>query len=88
MIDKDALVKAWIIYLDDEIILSRHDYENWFEIEEEFGDRFKTNRPVTDLSRMRNYFLTDLGEDADMPFTEEEIAAFFDGEEETISAKR
>ena len=49
LIGKDEFVKAWLIYLKDgAAVLSRRHYESWWEIQDEFGDRFKSNRAITD----------------------------------------
>ena len=89
LIGKDEFVKAWLIYLKDgAAVLSRRHYESWWEIQDEFGDRFKSNRAITDAdcgAQVIRYMSADFSM-GKAPFSAEAIRAFFEGEEESISS--
>jgi len=89
LIGKDEFIKAWLIYLKDgAAVLSRRHYESWWEIQDEFGDRFKSNRAITDedvSAQVLRYMNADFDE-GKAPFSADVIKAFFDGEDESISS--
>ena len=89
LIGKDEFIKAWLIYLKDgAAVLSRRHYESWWEIQDEFGDRFKSNRAITDedvSAQVLRYMSADFDE-GKAPFSAYVIKAFFDGEDESISS--
>jgi hypothetical protein len=89
LIGKDEFIKAWLIYLKDgAAVLSRRHYESWWEIQDEFGDRFKSNRAITDedvSAQVLRYMSADFDE-GKAPFSADVIKAFFDGEDESISS--
>ena len=89
LIGKDEFIKAWLIYLKDgAAVLSRRHYESWWGIQDEFGDRFKSNRAITDedvSAQVMRYMNADFDE-GQAPFSEDMIRAFFEGEDESISS--
>ena len=89
LIGADEFIKAWLIYLKDgTAVLSRRHYESWWEIQDEFGDLFKSNRAITDADpgkQVLRYLSADF-EAGKQPFDEARIEAFFAGSEESIKA--
>ena len=89
LIGKDEFIKAGLISLKDgSAVLSRRHYESWWEIQDEFGDRFKSNRAITDedvSAQVLRYMSADFDE-GKAPFSADVIKAFFDGEDESISS--
>ena len=87
LIGADEFVKAWLIYLKDgRAVLSRRHYESWWEIQDEFGDLFKSNRAITDTdcaAQVLRYMAADFAEGF-RPFDKTAIDAFFAGSEEQI----
>jgi hypothetical protein len=87
MIGADEFVKAWLIYLKDgHAVLSRRHYESWWEIQDEFGDLFRSNRAITDAdcaAQVLRYMAADFAEGC-RPFDRPAIEAFFAGSEERI----
>ena len=89
LIGKDEFVKAWLVYLKEgHAVLSRRHYESWWEIQDEFGDRFVSNRAITDddcAEQVMRYMAADFKEGR-QPFGREDIEAFFAGAGESIEA--
>ena len=87
MIGADEFVKAWLIYLKDgRAVLSRRHYESWWEIQDEFGDLFKSNRAITEAdcaAQVLRYMAADFAEGA-QPFDKTAIEEFFVGDKEQI----
>ena len=87
MIGADEFVKAWLVYLKDgRAVLTRRHYESWWEIQDEFGDLFKSNRAITDAvpeEQVMRYMAADFGEE-DRPFGRSDVEAFFKGNLERI----
>ena len=89
LIGEDEFIKAWLIYLKDgTAVLSRRHYESWWEIQDEYGDLFKSNRAITDADpcgQVLRYMAADF-EEGKQPFDRPETEAFFAGNEESIRA--
>lgn len=87
LIGADEFIKAWLIYLKDgTAVLSRRHYESWWEIQDEFGERFKSNRAITDgdpAAQVLRYMAADF-EEGKRPFDESAVSSFFAGSIESI----
>ena len=87
LIKADEFIKAWLIYLKDgRTVLSRRHYESWWEIQDEFGDLFKSNRAITDADpaeQVLRYMAADFSEEG-QPFDRGTVEEFFAGSEESI----
>ncbi len=69
--------KAWLIYLETGLLLTRKAYNDWREIQKEYWDIYIANLAPMTAEELLEYFQWDLGEETKWPFTRREIQDFF-----------
>lgn len=79
--------KAYIIYLEDNLLLSKKKYNNWLEIQDEYYDKFKTSLGPMTCEEMISIFKDDFGEEINWPFSKSSLLTFFESDEVDVSAK-
>ncbi|MEG0275938.1 MAG: hypothetical protein RR630_02815 [Coprobacillus sp.] len=72
---------AYLIYLDDKILLSKKDYHHWKEIQDEFFNQYKTNLEALSCEEIINFFTDDFKDESSWPFTKKQIINFFESED-------
>lgn len=77
-------MKATLIYLDRGVLLSRRRYNSWQEIQAEYWNDYKTSLSPMSCQELLDFFAEDCGEEANWPFSKDEILAFFTHGPETI----
>lgn len=78
--------KAYLIYLEDALLLSKKKYSNWYEIQDEYCKKFKTSLVPMTYEEIISFFTDDFGEERNWPFSNKIIQDFFSGEMITISS--
>ena len=71
--------KAILIYLDDCIVISKKIYNDWKEIQKEYGDSYKTSLIFMTCEEIIDFFKDDCKDEKLWPFSSEEITTFFEG---------
>ena len=74
-------IKATIIYLDDAMLLSKKNYSNWLEVQEEYYDKYKTNLSSMTCNEIIAFLEEDFKEEENWPFSRADIVNFFNSEE-------
>ena len=75
--------KATIIYLVDSMILSKNEYSDWREIQDEYGEKYKTNLAPLTCDETIDFFKDDFKQEENWPFTKSKLW-IFEGEESVI----
>ena len=70
--------KAHYIILEDAVLLSKKDYSNWREIQDEYHETFVTSFSPLTCDELIAYFEDDYKNEACWPFSMESIIAFFE----------
>lgn len=73
--------KAIIIYLDDCMLLSKKEYSNWKEVQDEYYEKYKTNLLPMSYDEIISFFEKDFGKEENWPFSRKRIADFFGSNE-------
>lgn len=76
--------KATIIYLADSVVLSKNKYSDWKEIQDEYGEKYKTNLLPLTRDEIIDFFREDFNQEENWPFTKKQIVNFFEGTESVI----
>ncbi|MEG0593537.1 MAG: hypothetical protein RR512_09470 [Coprobacillus sp.] len=72
---------AYLIYLEDNILLSKKDYHHWKEIQAEFFDKYKTSLEALSCKEIIDFFTDDFKDETSWPFTKKQIIDFFKSED-------
>lgn len=72
--------EARYIILEDTVLLSKKDYDDWKEIQAEY-ETYKTNLNPMDCEDTIGYFEYDYKNESDWPFSRKRIIEFFKSEE-------
>jgi len=73
--------KAYYIILDNTVLLSKKEYSDWHEIQDEYYESYKTSFPPVTCNELLQYFEEDFKEEINWPFTKESIIKFFENNE-------
>lgn len=73
--------KVYYIILENDILLSKVEYHNWREIQDEYYDNFKACMGPWTYKELISYLEDDFKEQDKWPFVKEKLINFFDGEE-------
>lgn len=65
-----------IIYLDNGVLLSKKEYKDWWEIQAEYYDHYKTNLSFSNYEDIIQFFKEDFKDEKNWPFSKNEIMAF------------
>lgn len=79
--DSLGIKEAIIIYLDDCVILSKKNYSNWMEVQEEYYDKYKANLSPMTCEEVIKFFEEDFKEEKNWPFSRDDIIEFFNSKE-------
>lgn len=82
-----AKTKATLIYLDNGVVLTKKEYQDWREIQDEYWDHYKANLIPLTCENIIEFFEMDFREEAYWPFSKNDIIQFFEGEAETIYSR-
>lgn len=69
--------KATIIYLDNGMLISKKEYANWLEIQEEYYENYKTSLLPMTCNEIITFFEEDFKEEKNWPFSKICILEFF-----------
>jgi len=73
--------KAYMIFLEKSVLLSKKEYSHWREIQYEYYETFKTSLAPMTCEEMISFYESDYGcDDTTWPFTKEQIRNFFRGD--------
>jgi len=73
--------KAYYIILEDAVLLSKKQYADWREIQDEYYETYKTNFSPLTCDELLQYFKEDYKDEAACPFSKESIIKFFAGDD-------
>jgi len=79
-------IKATLIYLEEELLLSKKEYSDWYEIEDEYYEKFTTSLVPMTCEDIINIFQQDFKDEDRWPFSRRRLLSFFEGEEIIISS--
>ena len=80
------MIYIYMIFLENEILLSKKIYTHWMEIQTEYYESFKTNFAAMTYEEIVDYFTCDYGEnDSRWPFSKKKLKDFILGTELVIS---
>ena len=78
----NQLQQVYMIFLDEEVLLSKKEYSNWRDIQDEYYMHFKTSFPAMRKEDIIQYYVSDYGaDDAKWPFSRKKIQDFFNSED-------
>lgn len=80
--------KATIIYLDNCMLISKKEYSNWLEIQEEYYENYKTSLMPMTCKEIINFFEEDFKEEKNWPFSKTCILDFFNSDVLLICSKQ
>lgn len=86
--EKIIEIKATIIYLEDSVLLSKKEYDNWKDCQDEYYEKYKTNLSPMSYEEISSFFAEDFGQEEEWPFSKKEILQFFESEEMVIQSER
>jgi len=73
--------KAYYIILENTVLLSKKEYSDWREIQDEYYENYKTNFPPLTFDELLQYFNDDFKEEKHWPFKKESIIEFFESDD-------
>ena len=79
--------KATIIYLDNGMLISKKEYANWLEIQEEYYENYKTSLLPMTCKEIISFFEEDFKEEKNWPFSKTCILDFFNSDDLLIFTK-
>lgn len=80
--------EVYIIYLENEMLLSKKTYNNWREIQDEYYEKYKTNLSPMTCEEIISFFEDDFGEESNWLFLKEDIINFFESEDVILHSKK
>lgn len=80
--------KAYLIYLEDKLLLSKKEYHDWREIQDEYYKTYKTSLSPMTCDELIRFFEDDDGEESCWPFSKEELIEFFKSQDKILSSNR
>ncbi len=80
--------KAIIIYLDDCVLLSKKEYSNWKEVQDEYYEKYKANLWPMSCEEIISFFEEDFIQEETWPFPRKRIVDFFEGDEMVIQSEQ
>ncbi|MDE5995744.1 MAG: hypothetical protein K2G56_02385 [Eubacterium sp.] len=78
-------VVVHLIYLRNEIVLSKKHYNHWKEIQDEYDD-YVTNMFFSTSQDLISFFKKDFKDECYWPFSEKDIVDFFSSDQICISS--
>ena len=80
--------KIHYIILKNRILLSKKEYSDWREIQEEYGEEFMTCFWSVVYKDLVEYFEGDFGDESNWPFTQENMNDFLANNELTLQSSK
>ena len=80
--------KAYLIYLEDKLLLSKKEYSDWREIQDEYYETYKANLSPMTCEELIRFFKDDCGEESGWPFSKEELIQFFKSQDEILYSNK
>lgn len=77
-----------IIYLDNGVLLSKKEYKDWWEIQDEYYDHYKTNLTFSTYEEIIQFFKEDFKDEKNWPFSKNEIITFSESSDLVIKSKK
>lgn len=71
--------EAYLIYLEDCLVLSKKQYHDWREIQAEYYEKYKANLSPMTCEEIIHFFEDDFREEKNWPFSRQSIIDFFCG---------
>lgn len=71
--------KVYYIILEDDILLSKREYNHWREIQDEYYDNFKASMGPWTYEELISYLEDDFKDENTWPFIKENLIIFFEG---------
>ena len=79
---------AYMIFLDDKVLLSKKQYSHWREIQDEYYEHFKTSFTAMTCREIIQYYEDDYGtDDITWPFTRKTLLDYFDSEDIILQSR-
>ena len=80
--------KATIIYLDEDMLLSKKEYSSWKEVQDEYYEEYVTNLVPMSCEQILAFFEEDFKQEENWPFSRKRIIEFFENDEIVIKSER
>lgn len=80
--------KAYYIILEDDVLLSKKEYNHWREIQAEYYENFKACLGPWTCEEFISYFEDDFGKESKWPFLRETLINFFKGSDMILCSNR
>lgn len=80
--------KAYIIYLEDSVLLSKKEYLDWHGIQDEYYENYKTSLSPMTCEEIILFFKDDYGNEHNWPFSRKAIEDFFENTVTVISSNK
>ena len=77
-------MKIHYIILEKKLVLSKKDYNNWREIQDDYYDDYKSSLGPWTKNELIDYFKLDYKDEKDWPFSEKTINDFFNSKSEKL----
>lgn len=79
--------KATLIYLEDCLILSKKEYKDWKEVQNDYYDKYKTNLIPMTYDEIIDFFKEDFKDERNWPFSKKILNNFFESDKEIIKSE-
>ena len=73
--------KAVIIYLEEDILISKKEYSCWKEIQDEYYEKYKANLPPMYCDEIIRFFEDEFVQEENWPISRKRIIEFFNNDE-------
>ena len=80
--------KAIIIYLEDSILLSKKQYDDWKDCKDEYYKKYKANLSPMSCEEILSFFEEDFKQEENWPISRERVIEFFRSDETLIQSER
>ncbi len=81
-------IKVYYIIREDDILLTKREYNHWREIQDEYYDNFKASLGPWTYEELISYLEDDFKDENKWPFVKENLINFFKGDEIIYHADR
>ena len=73
--------KAVIIYLEEDILISKKEYSCWREIQDDYYEKYKANLPPLYCDEIIRFFEDEFVQEENWPISRKRIIEFFNNDE-------
>lgn len=74
--------------LENNMLLSKKEYNNWREIQDEYYEEYKTSFPPVTCEDIISFFEEDFGKEKAWAFSREDMINFFESEDMILHSKK